>query len=90
MPLYTYVVTYNDSNYVGQGSHSNFRGFISAWCNEIPDTALKGFNPSLKKQLVQKAYRGEFDPVPNRKNVWKKVIELNGRDFVIHAIETKG
>ena len=89
MPLYTYVVTYNDSNYVGQGNYSNFRGFISAWCSEMPDTALKSFNASLKKQLTQKAYQGAFDPVPNRKNVWLKKIDLNGKPFTIHTIETK-
>jgi hypothetical protein len=89
MPLYTYVVTYNNSIYVGQGSHSNFRGFIKAWCNEMPDNALSGFNSGLKKELMKKAYHGPFDPVPNRKNVWKKVIELKGNQFVIHAIETK-
>lgn len=90
MPLYTYVVTYNDSNYVGQGSHSNFRGFVSAWCSEMPENALKGFNSSLKKQLSQKAYQGAFDPVQNRVNVWHKVMDLNGKPFSIHAIETKG
>lgn len=89
MPLYTYVVTYNDSNYVGQGSHSNFKGFINAWCTEMPVNALKDFNPNLKKQLQQQAYKGSFDPVPNRKNVWHKTIELNGRCLSIHAIETK-
>ncbi len=89
MPLYTYIVSYNNSNYVGQGNHSNFRGFINAWCNEMPNDALKGFNSSLKKQLVKKAYHGEFLPVPNRNNVWKKVIDLNGKEFVIHAVDTK-
>jgi len=89
MPLYTYIVTYNNSNYVGQGNHSNFRGFISTWCNEMPNDALKGFNSSLKKQLAEKAYHGEFLPVPNRNNVWKKVIDLNGKEFVIHAVDTK-
>ena len=89
MPLYTYVVTYNDSNYVGQGSHSNFCGSINAWFSEMPENALKGLNASLKKELALKAYQGDFVPVPNRKNVWHKVIELNGSPFSIHAIETK-
>ena len=89
MPLYTYIVTYDNSNYVGQESHSNFKGFVSAWCSEMPDNALNGFNASLKRQLSEKAYRGEFNSVPNRKNVWQKCIELNGKPFTIHAIETK-
>ena len=89
MPLYTYIVTYNDSNYVGQGNHSNFRGFINAWCSEMPDNALKGFNSSLKMELQKLAHHGAFDSVPNRKNVWHKSIELNGKNFSIHAIETK-
>ena len=89
MPLYTYIVTYNDSNYVGQGSHSNFKGFTNAWCSEMPDNALKGFSSGLKKQLAKLAYRGGFDPVPNRKKVWQKTIDLNGKSFNVHAIETK-
>jgi hypothetical protein len=89
MPLYTYVVTFNDSTYVGQGSHSNFRGFVNAWCSEMPVNALKGFDQGPKKQLSQKAYSGTFDPVANRKNVWHKEINLNGKIFNIHAIETR-
>lgn len=89
MPLYTYVVTYNNSNYVGQGSHSNFRGFINAWCLDMPEHALKGFDTSLKKQLSKKANQEEFIQVPNRINVWHKIIDLNGKPFSIYAIETK-
>jgi hypothetical protein len=89
MPLYTYIVSFNNSTYVGQGRHSNFRGFVTAWCSEMPDNALNGFSASLKKQLAEKAYHGEFAPVPNRINVWKKVIDLGGKEFVIHAVETK-
>ncbi len=89
MPLYTYIVTYNDSNYVAQGSHSNFRGFVNSWCSEMPINALKGFDAGIKKQLSQKAYSGAFDPVPNRKNVWHKIINLNGKPFSIHPVETK-
>jgi len=89
MPLYTYIVSFNNSTYVGQGRHSNFRGFVTAWCNELPVNALTGFSTSLKKELASKAYHGEFIEVSNRTNVWKKVIELDGREFVIHAVETK-
>jgi len=89
MPLYTYIVTYNNSNYVGQGSHSNFRGFTSDWSRDIPDNALTGFNSNLKKQLQKLSFQGEFNSVPNRINVWEKSIDLNGKVFKIHAIETK-
>jgi len=89
MPLYTYIVTYNDSSYIGQGSHSNYCGFISDWCTNLPNTALNGFNSNLKKELERVAYQGAFDPVPNRKNVWKKTIDLNGKPFIIYAVETK-
>jgi hypothetical protein len=74
---------------VGQGSHSNFRGFVNAWCTEMPINALKGFDAGVKKQLTNKAYAGAFDSVPNRKNVWYKAIDLNGKTFSIHAVETK-
>ncbi len=89
MPLYTYVVAYNDSTYVAQGSHSNFEGFISEWCTDLPINALNGFNSNLKNLLIKKAWSSTFRPVPNRTNVWKKLIDLDGKDFVILAIETK-
>lgn len=89
MPFYTYVVTYNDSNYVGQDSHSNFRGFVNAWCDELLVNALNGFTSNLHKELKQKAHQGEFAPLPNRKKVWQKIIDLSGKKFVIYAIETK-
>jgi len=89
MPLYTYVVTFENSTYVGQASHSNFRGFVSAWCTEMPDTALAGFNSKFKKLLSSKAYQGEFSPIPNRKNVWRKTIDLEGKILEVVAVETK-
>lgn len=89
MPLYTYIVSFNNSTYVGQGRHSNFQGFITAWCSELPENALAGFSASLKKQLASKAYHGEFVAVPNRMNVWKKVVDLDGKEFVIHAVERR-
>jgi hypothetical protein len=89
MPLYTYIVSFNNSTYVGQGRHSNFRGFVSSWTAEIPPNALKGLNQGLMKQLAATAYRGEFVAVPNRERVWTKVIDLDGSEFVIYAVETK-
>jgi hypothetical protein len=59
------------------------------WSTEILVNALRGFDSEVKKQLVNKAYGGEFSPLINRKNVWHKTIELNGRPFSIHAVETK-
>lgn len=90
MPLYTYVVTFNNSNYVGQGKYSNFKGFVSSWSAEMPNTALVGFSASLKKLLSEKVFTGEFREVVNRKGVWHKEIDLNGQRFSVHAIETKG
>ena len=89
MPLYTYVITYKTGSYVAQGSHSNFNGFISSWCSELPDNVLPGFNSSLKNELGKKAYHSAFSEVPNRKNVWCKSIDLSGSPFVIYAIQTQ-
>ena len=55
----------------------------------MPENALPGLNTSTKKLLKSMAFCGEFLPVPNRKNVWKKVIELNGKNFEVVAVETK-
>jgi hypothetical protein len=88
MPLYTYIVTFKGSSYVAQAKHSNFRGFVTSW-TELPQNAIKGLTPDLKRDLSQKAYRGEFDEVPNRKHVWKKSIDLDGDEFIVFAIQTE-
>ncbi|EGR2186211.1 hypothetical protein DZF89_25590 [Vibrio parahaemolyticus] len=89
MPLCAYVISYNDSSYIGQGNHSNFQGFVNAWCTDLPVNTLKGLSPPLKKELTKLAYKGVFVPVPNRQNVWEKTIELNGKSFHIYAIDTR-
>ncbi|WP_224963111.1 hypothetical protein [Geomonas subterranea] len=89
MPLYTYIVTFKGSSYVAQAKHSNFRGFVSSWTSELPQNALQGLTPDLKKELSQKAYRGEFNEVPNRKHVWKKSIDLEGEEFTVFAVQTE-
>jgi hypothetical protein len=53
-------------------------------------TKLKlSITPDLKKELSQKAYRGEFSEVPNRKHVWKKSIDLEGEEFTVIAVQTE-
>ncbi len=89
MPLYTYIVSFKGATYAAQGSYSNFRGFISSWSSDLPDNAIPTLTPALKKELSQKAYRGEFAEVPNRKHVWRKMIDLNGAEFVVYAIQTQ-
>jgi hypothetical protein len=88
MPLYTYVLTFKGSSYVTQDRRSNFKGFVSSWV-DIPATALPELSPDLRKELSQKAYRGSFDEVPNRKNVWRKTLEIAGSEFVVYAIQTE-
>ncbi len=88
MPLYTYVVAFKGQTYAAQSSHSNFRGFVTSWAS-LPQGALPALTPSLQKELVQKAYDGEFFPIENRKHVWRKAIDLNGSDFVVYAIQTQ-
>jgi hypothetical protein len=88
MPLYTYVVTYSGASYVAQGSHSNFKGFVSEWAQEFPKDALPGLTPALRRELSHNAYGGDFIPVPNRDHVWKKVLMLGGHELVVYAIQT--
>jgi|GEM_PF-2542027 len=89
MPLYTYIVTFKGASHVTQGSHSNFKGFISTWCSNIPTGALPTLTPALYKELVSKAYRGEFLAVSNIKHVWRKSIEVGGSEFIVIAVQTK-
>ncbi|WP_123585007.1 hypothetical protein [Pseudomonas brassicacearum] len=89
MPLYTYIVAFKGSTYAAQGSYSNFKGFVSSWSGNLPPNALSGLTPALKSELSQKAYRGEFSEVQNRKHVWKKTIDLSGEEFVVYAVQTQ-
>ena len=89
MPLYTYIVSFKGATYAAQGSFSNFKGFVANWSGSLPDNALPSLTPSLKKELSQKAYLGEFAEVPNRKHVWRKVIDLNSEEFVVYAVQTQ-
>ncbi|NYE29698.1 hypothetical protein HDE78_002664 [Rhodanobacter sp. K2T2] len=89
MPIYTYVVSYKGSSHVAQGSHSNFKGFVSTWCSNIPAHALPALTPPLYRELANKAYGGEFLPVSNIKHVWRKSIEVGGSECTIVAVQTQ-
>jgi hypothetical protein len=89
MPLYTYVLSYKGGTHVAQGSHSNFKGFISTWCSNLPANALPALTPTLHRKLVEKAYTGEFAPVANLSNTWQKSIDVDGSDFVVIAVQTQ-
>lgn len=83
MPLYTYVIAFKGATHIAQSSHSNFRGFIS-WVDAVPN-----LGPALKKQLAEKAYWGDFTAVDNKKHVWRKSIDLDGAQMVVHAVQTQ-
>jgi len=89
MPLYTYIASFKGASCVTQDSRSNFRGFVNAWTSELPAGALPALSPALRKELGTKAYRGEFEAVPNRKHVWRKVVDLGGEELVVYAIQTE-
>ena len=89
MPLYTYIVNFKGAIYAAQGSYSNFRGFVSDWSRDLPGDAIPGLTHNLRKELSQKAHRGEFVEVLNRKHLWKKSIDLNGDEFVVYAVQTE-
>ena len=79
MPLYTYVATYKGASYITQKRRSNPKGFPD-WTEALPTTLRGKFNP----------YDGAFDPVPNRKNVWRRVISAGGDELVVLVIATEG
>jgi hypothetical protein len=89
MPLYTYVVSYKGASHIAQGSHSNFKGFISTWCSNIPTGVLPALTPSLYRELVGKAYSGEFVAISNAKHVWRKSLEVGGSECTIVAVQTQ-
>ena len=89
MPLYAYVVSYKGATYVAQGSHSNYRGFASTWCANIPMGALPALTAPLHKELAAKAYRGEFSAVPNIKHTWRKSIEIGGNQCTVVGVQTQ-
>jgi hypothetical protein len=89
MPLYTYVVSYKGSTHVTQSSHSNFKGFIDAWCTNLPAGALPALTPALHRDLARKAHLAEFPAIANIKHAWRKSVELAGSEFVVVAVQTQ-
>jgi hypothetical protein len=89
MPLYSYVVTYKNGIHIAQGSHSNFKGFVSTWATNIPPSSLPEMTPSRRSELKQKAYLGEFVAAPNMKNVWRKTIDIDGSSLTVIAVQTQ-
>ena len=89
MPLFTYIVSYKGESYVAQGSHSNFTGFAMTWASKIPANELPSVTPSLRKELVGKAYEGAFVAIGNVKNVWHKSLKLGNSELVVHAVQTE-
>jgi hypothetical protein len=63
--------------------HGTPRG-LHVRCIRIVRVVLLEASPS-----TEKAYRGEFEEVPNRKHVWRKTIDLNGEEFVVYAVQTQ-
>ena len=61
--------------------HGTPRG-LHVRCIRIVRVVLLEASPS-----TEKAYRGEFEEVPNRKHVWRKTIDLNGEEFVVYAVQ---
>lgn len=89
MPLYTYIVSYQGASRVTQWRHSNFKGFISSWCSNIPAGALPALTPSLQKELTSKAYGGDFAPIPNVQHAWRKTLDVGGAEFCVIAVQTQ-
>ncbi len=90
MPLYTYISSYRGALHAEQGRYSNFKGFASAALSQIPEDALPGLTPALRKELAEKAYRCKWAAVPNRSGLWQAAFPLGGSDFVVHVVQTVG
>ncbi|WP_243366484.1 hypothetical protein [Fundidesulfovibrio soli] len=88
MPLYTYIATFKGKSHISQDRQSNFRGFIDAW-TDTATTAALGLPPDLKRILYKNMDRSDFVEVQNRKHVWRRVINLDGDDLVIYAVQTQ-
>ena len=89
MPLYTYIASYRGSTAAEQGSFSNYKGFAAQTLGAIPQKALPGITPKLRKEFLEKAYRCDWVAVPNRTNLWRASFELDGSDFVVYVVQTK-
>jgi hypothetical protein len=57
--------------------------------DRIPDNALPGLNKALRNSAVKKIMGMEWQPVPNRTNVWRTSFDLDGSDFAIYAVQTQ-
>jgi hypothetical protein len=85
MPFYTYIVNYKGNNHaLQQMKGSNFQGNWS-WIGEIPEAV---FPRSKHQELAGKVMRTQFEPVPNRKHVWSKAVEIDDSLFTVFAIQT--
>jgi hypothetical protein len=89
MPLFTYIACYRGSTHADQDRRSNFKGFASLVIGRIPDNALPGLNKALRNSAVKKIMAVEWQPVPNRTNVWRTSFDLDGSDFAIYAVQTQ-
>ncbi|MBR1160717.1 hypothetical protein [Bradyrhizobium elkanii] len=87
MPLYSYVVGYRGSTYAVQSSSSNFKGFAPQALAQIPDGALPGLTPALRKDLA-KAW-GEWQQIPELSRVWRTRFKVGDHEMVVYAVETK-
>jgi hypothetical protein len=86
--MYTYVISYKGATHVTQGTHSNFKGFTSTGAIFLLGS-LHALTPALRRDLAEKAYRGEFPAIENIKHAWRTSIELGGNEFVVVAVQTK-
>ncbi|MCC8964820.1 hypothetical protein H8A95_21500 [Bradyrhizobium sp. Pear76] len=87
MPLYSYIVSYRSSTHAVQGRYSNFKGFAPQALAQIPDGALPGLTPVLRKDLAR-AW-GEWEQMPELSRVWRTRFEVGDHEMVVYAVETR-
>lgn len=83
------MTSYRGATHAEQGRFSNYTGFAPGLLGKLPDEALPGLTPALRQALVRNAYACNWQPVPNRVDLWGSTLEVGGHEMVIYAIETK-
>jgi hypothetical protein len=57
------------------------------WFGEMPPNAIPALTPAHQKEM--NLYKGRYEAVPNRKNVWRKTLNIDGSELQVFVIQTE-
>ncbi|NJB96525.1 MULTISPECIES: hypothetical protein [Sphingomonas] len=80
MPLYTYVMSYDGRTKVFQDRSSNYTGFLLA--------PISSSFPELKPAFGD-LVRMTPKPVPGVAKAWGCTLDISGKPFNLHVVETR-